>query len=254
MHPKQYRQQMGLGSQRTAKEFFAAKDIEATFDLGYARRLNARIGDVFRQLNGCVYQSNRHQEIDKFINDHINEPFNKIVDANIWSRLNNNGRRAEEVLFSWMRGYAAIEYFAPAILAIFQTDARDILRIGDDDWRNPATFRRSATADLEVKVGETDTRIEVQTGFQGENDIKEHKVKQAKSVYESKSLPTVCIHFDIFNGRAAFLRLDNLADRDIAWVSRQQMEGTKVFKIAAQHFKWQISDAVPLLSSLGLDL
>lgn len=245
---------MGFESQQTAKEFFAAKDIEATLDLDYARKLNTRIDNVFRQLNGCVHQSIRHQDIDRFINDHINEPFNKIVDANIWSRLNNNGRRAEEVLFSWMRGYAAIEYFAPAILAIFQTGAQDIVKIGDDDWRNPDTFRRSATADLEVKVGETGTRIEVQTGFQGENDIKEHKVKQARSVYESKSLPTVCIHFDIFNGRAAFLRLDDLADSDIAWVSRQQMEGTKVFKIAEQYFKWQINDAVPSLSSLGLDL
>jgi len=94
----------------------------------------------------------------------------------------------------------------------------------------------------------------VQSGFQGVNDIKEHKVREAKRVSDLDGVKTICIHIDLYNGQVAFVRLDSIADDDVNFVTRQQMEGQSVFAIDQNYFKWRLLDEAPDLQDLELDL
>lgn len=97
--------------------------------------------------------------------------------------------------------------------------------------KNVETFRRSPRADLEIVRNGRTIRIEFQSGFQGVNDIKEHKVHEAIRVFEHTRTQTICIHFDLFNGQAAFVPLNQISEGDVHWITRQQMEGQSIFKI-----------------------
>lgn len=88
-------------------------------------------------------------------------------------------------------------------------------------------------------------RIEVQSGFQGINDIKEHKVREAKAVYENTKIQTLVIHFDLFNGQVAFVNISRIKNNDLHWITRQQMEGQSVFNIEQNHFRWLLKDIPP---------
>lgn len=97
-----------------------------------------------------------------------------------------------------MRGFVVTKYFMPAISYIFDVDEKDIKNIGGDDFSNEKMFKRTPIADLQISK----YRIEIQSGYQNVNDIKQHKIKEAKSKLE----PTILIHFDIYNGQVAFIR------------------------------------------------
>jgi hypothetical protein len=129
-----------------------------------------------------------------------------------------------------------------------------MVNIGDDDLKNIDTFKRTPTADLQIQKNGEIINIEVQAGFQGINDIKEHKVREAKKVSQNNGIKTICIHIDIFNGQVAFIRLDSIKDNDINFVTRQQMEGQSVFSIDQNYFKWRLLDALPSLKELGVGL
>lgn len=63
----------------------------------------------------------------------------------------------------------------------------NIKSIGSDDLENINSFKRSPTTDLELLLKDGNRlRIEVQSGFQGVNDIKQHKVIEAKIAKEEK--------------------------------------------------------------------
>ena len=146
------------------------------------------------------------------------------------------------------------EFFTPTLAKIFHVSQTSISSIGDDDLRNVETFKRSPKADLAIVIRKRTIRVEVQTGYQGINDIKAHKVREAKRIFDDHNQPTVCIHFDVFNGQTAFVRLDTIADNDMNWVTRQQMEGQTVFSIDQNFFKWRLLDPVPGLETLELEL
>lgn len=156
-------------------------------------------------------------------------------------------------MFSWLRGYAVAEFFTPTISKIFAVQIDKIVPIGEDDLKNAETFRRSPKADLEVLCEGKKIRIEVQSGFQGINDIKEHKVREAKRVFKETQVQTVCIHFDLFNGQVAFIQLDSIGENDVHWITRQQMEGQSVFEIDQNYFKWRLLDPIPELKATELD-
>jgi hypothetical protein len=58
---------------------------------------------------------------------------------------------------------------------------------------------------------------------------------------------------DLFNGAAAFVRLDNIAENDLQWITRQQMEGQTVYNIDANKFTWRITDLPPSMNELEID-
>ena len=69
----------------------------------------------------------------------------------ILEKLNNQGRRKEEVYFSYLRGFLICEYFKEAICDIFNTDISQILHIEKDDFSSLETFKRTPKADLQIQ-------------------------------------------------------------------------------------------------------
>ncbi|MEZ5435159.1 MAG: hypothetical protein R3E67_00560 [Pseudomonadales bacterium] len=249
---KEYRQVLGFSNQSEAKEFLSGKDVKPNIDYKYIDALNSRVEDIISSINTAAHDSVKLRDIDAFAKKNIYWPFGVIREARLLPRLNNQGRRPEEVLFSWLRGYAISEYFTPAFSEIFEVPLASISNIGDDDLRNIETFKRSPKADLEIKIGRKIVRVEVQSGFQGINDIKEHKVRESRRVFEEKGICTICIHVDVYNGQVAFVRLDHVEENDVHFVTRQQMEGQSVFQIDQNYFKWRLLDKVPNLNELEL--
>ncbi len=158
-------------------------------------------------------------------------------------RLNNQGRRPEEVYYAWMRGYVMANYFRKAISLLFAVSPETVLSVGQDDLNSADTFKRAPTADLQlVRSSGQCQRIEVQSGFSGINDVKQHKVLEAKRLFRENGTPTMVIHFDLFNGQVGFVPLDQIEDNSTNWVTRQQMEGQTVFSIDQNHFLWRLTE------------
>jgi hypothetical protein len=198
-----------------------------------------------------VQSFNKNQQSRFFLQKNINLVFEKLRQNNIIPKLNNQGRRPEQVYFSWMRGHIISNYFLKALSLIFEVNIEDIDLIGDDDLTNIDTFKRTPKADLEVSLRNNQKiRLEIQSGFQGINDIKQHKVIEAKRLYREKQIPSLAIHFDLFNGQVAFVKLNKIEDNDVNWITRQQMEGQTVFNIDQNYFIWKLTDKPPKFSEL----
>lgn len=249
---KSYREKLGFPSQSTAKEFLSGKDISPGIDFEYIDLLNRRTTTIIEKINGAIHKDARRNDMASFSNRYVISPYKTIRSAGLLPRLNNQGRRPEDVLFSWLRGYAISEFFTPVISKIFSVTIETVAQIGEDDLKNIETFKRSPRADLELTINGKKIRVEVQSGFQGINDIKEHKVREARRVFDENKIQTACIHFDLFNGQVAFVQLDKIGDNDVNWVTRQQMEGQSVFEIDQNNFKWRLLDSIPALSETDL--
>lgn len=251
---KKYRTVLGFSNQADAKAFLAAKDVLPGVDLAYIEQLNARLDALLRKLLTLPVLAAQHSNAQAFCEQQLFAPYRTVLKAGLIPRLNNQGRRPEDVLFSWLRGYSVCALFMPVIARIFGVSESDIHLIGGDDLQDIENFKRTPTADLQVVREHQVFEVEFQSGFQGINDIKEHKVRQAQRRWQDEQVATVCIHADIFNGQLAFVRLDTITASDMNWVTRQQMEGQSVFAIDQNHFKWRLLDALPQESDLELDL
>jgi hypothetical protein len=248
---KEYRKELGFTNQKGTKDFFGAKDITPTVDFNYIALLNSRLIEIVKKINSLVTKDIRISDIDSFCIDNIERVFKKLKENNIIERLNNQGRRPEQVYFSWMRGYIISNYFLKALSIIFEVDIENIKLIGDDDLVKIEFFKRTPTADLEITLTNgSRVRIEMQSGFQGVNDIKQHKVLEAKKIMQTQNIPSIAIHFDLFNGQVAFVRLDSITDDSVNWITRQQMEGQTVFNIEQNYFIWKLTESPPKLDEL----
>lgn len=248
---KEYRNKLGFSNQNNTKAFFAAKDITPTVDFNYIKLLNGRLSEIILKINDIVWNKIRLKNIDQFCNEKIEKVFLILKSNEIIPKLNNQGRRPEEVYFSWMRGFVISSYFLNALSIIFSVDIEDIDLIGNDDLVEIETFKRTPKADLQInkKDGEK-LRIEVQSGFQGINDIKQHKVIEAKRIKSEENVSTIVIHFDIFNGQVAFVKIDEIEDNDVNWITRQQMEGQTVFNMDQNYFKWKLTEKPPTFEEI----
>jgi hypothetical protein len=248
---KEYRKELGFTNQKGTKDFFGAKDITPTVDFNYIALLNSRLIEIVKKINSLVTEDIKVFNIDSFCIDNIERVFKKLKENNIIERLNNQGRRPEQVYFSWMRGYIISNYFLKALSIIFEVDIENIKLIGDDDLVKIESFKRTPTADLEITLTNgSRVRIEMQSGFQGVNDIKQHKVLEAKKIMQTQNIPSIAIHFDLFNGQVAFVRLDSITDDSVNWITRQQMEGQTVFNIEQNYFIWKLTESPPKLNAL----
>lgn len=249
---KEYRYRMGFNNQKSAKEFLGAKDVTPTVNYDYIADLNQRLVEIIKKLHSVVDNSIRPNDIEKFCQENIFNAFEIMKDNNIISRLNNQGRRPEQVCFSWLRGFVIANYFLKAISYIFDVNINNIKLIGDDDLKSIESFKRTPKADLELSIDNKTIRIEIQSGFQDANDIKQHKVIEAKRIKNESDTPSILIHFDLFNGQVAFVRLDSIEDDSIHWITRQQMEGQTVFEINQNYFVWKLTELPPKYSDLEL--
>ncbi len=240
---RQYRKKLGFTNQNDVKDFFGAKDIVPTVDFDYVKLLNERLYDIIDKLNKVVADEIRIDNLHVFRKQNIDRVFGVMKKGNILPKLNNQRRRPEQVYFSWIQGYIISNYFSKALSVIFEVDISAISSIGDDDLRNIKTFKRTAKADLEITLSRKEkVIIELQSGFTGINDIKQHKVIEAKKVFNDSGKHTLAIHFDLYNGQVAFIKLDDIRDGDVNWITRQQMEGQTVFNIDQNSFVWKITE------------
>ncbi len=254
IYSRKYRESLGFANQNDAKIFLAGKDLSPDVDYQYIEKLNKRLIEIITRINDAANDSYKSMNIAEFSERNILSPYKIIKESGLLQRLNNQGRRPEQVLFSWLKGYAVAEYFTPAISKIFDVSLSSIAQIGEDDLRDIETFKRSPTADLRIIKDENKIRIEVQSGFQGINDIKEHKVREARRVFSVSGEHSVCIHIDLFNGQVAFVQLDSIQENDVNFVTRQQMEGQSVFSIEQNYFKWRLLDEMPAFDDLELSV
>lgn len=250
---REYRTKLGFTNQNEAKAFFGAKDIKPTVDYGYIKLLNSRLYEIIYKIDLLVADEIKNIAIEKFLEENIVSVFEKLEQNNILPRLNNQGRRPEEVYFSWMRGFIVSNYFIKALSNIFEVPIDKIELIGDDDLKNIDAFRRTPKADLQINLNNNEKiRVEVQSGFQGINDIKQHKVLEAKKIKREENIPSLVIHFDLFNGQVAFVKIDEIADDSVNWITRQQMEGQTVFNIDQNYFLWKLTEIPPKYNQLDL--
>ena len=238
---KKYRTKLGFSNQNLAKDFFGAKDVTPTIDFAYIELLNKRLFLIAEKINETVASEIKVANLFTFQQEKIIKPFEAMKDAVILPKLNNQGRRPEQVYFSWMRGFVCANYFLKSLGLVFKTDISQISLIGDDDFSSIETFKRTPKADLEIALPNKERlRLEIQSGFTGINDIKQHKVLEAKKVANEQGIATTAIHFDIYNEQVAFVKLDEIEDNNINWITRQQMEGQTVFNIEQNYFVWKL--------------
>jgi len=251
---RQYRQKLGFSNQADVKNFFGAKDITPTVDFNYIDLLNERLYDIVDRLNKVVVDEIKIDNLSSFKKQNIDRVFGILKKGNILPKLNNQRRRPEQVYFSWIQGYIISNYFSKAISIIFGVDISAISSIGDDDLRNIKTFKRTAKADLEITLNKKEkVIIEMQSGFTGTNDIKQHKVIEAKKVFNDSGKHTLAIHFDLYNGQVAFIKLDEIEDDNVNWITRQQMEGQTVFNIDQNYFIWKITEKPMKYKEINFD-
>ena len=195
---RRYRQKLGFTNQADVKNFFGAKDIIPIVDLNYIKLLNGRLYEIIDKIEDTVSDEIKARNLSAFKKEHIDRPFKIIKRNGILPILNNLGRRPEQVYFSWMRGYVISNFFLKALGAIFEVDAEKIDLIGDDDLKTAETFKKTPKADLEIRLnGKKKVRVEMQSGFTGINDIKQHKVLEAKRVFREEGIPSLAIHIDL---------------------------------------------------------
>ena len=119
---KEYREKLGFTNQNGVKTFFAGKDIVPTVDYNYINLLNNRLFEIVAKINELVVEDIKVNDLNLFCDENIKSVFEKLKDHNIISKLNNQGRRPEEVYFSWMRGFIISSYFLRALSQIFGVD------------------------------------------------------------------------------------------------------------------------------------
>lgn len=105
---------------------------------------------------------------------------------------------------------------------------------------------------LQITFNNEIIRIEIQSGFQNINDIKQHKVLEAQKIKNEHNISSILIHFDLYNGQVAFVKLDNIENDSVHWVTRQQLEGQTVFNINQNYFVWKLTEVPPKYSTLEL--
>lgn len=245
---KIYRKKCGFTNQELFKTFLGAKDVKPVIDYNYISELNIRLKKIVETLNRVVHESIKPEDINIFIEQHIDEVYNKLCQNNLLPRLNNQGRRPEIVYWSWMIGYVVTSYFLKALSIIFDTDPENIELIGSDSFDSPDNFNRTAKADIQLSNKENTYRIEVQTGLKGDNDVKKTKVDEAKNIFKEKNFSTVLIHFDLYNGQVAFIKLHEI--ENVNYETRQQLNSAVVFVIDSNHFKWRITEEPPKFSQI----
>jgi hypothetical protein len=244
---RNWRKRLGFSSQAGCRDFLGGKTVRPEIDEAYLSALNQHLQLLMESLNGAVHPGLKLTEtgLQALLHTHGEETLATMRSNGLLPRLNNQGRRPEEVFFNWMRGYLVAQYFLPVISRLFEPLGNEVRQIGEDDFNDPSTFRRSGTADLAIlKSGVRKAYIEVQSGFSGINDLKRHKWVEARTKLDEEGLPSFIIHFDLFNGAAALLNpLDYPVDGDL-WVQRQQMEGQWVLPLDPNWFLWDLQSAL----------
>lgn len=238
---KDFRNLLGFTNQNDVKAFYSAKDIIRPISFEHIELLNARLTEIVSKLNSVVHASVRTTDIDGFTSRYVGDVYQILKENNIFPRFNNLGRPPEDVYFNWMRGNIVSHFAVPALAKIFDIAESAVSLVGDDDIARIADFKKTPKANIEIPSH--NLRLETQAGFQGINDIKQHKVLEARRLALEKQMQTWAVHFDFYNGQAAFVRLDTIADDDVNWIIRINMDEGLVLNIDQNFFVWNLNSA-----------
>lgn len=240
---RDYRRRLGYTNQSALRKHFKATDI-ISVNWDKIEQFNQRLKDMFFEINQVVHPSVRWESMDEIYFE-IDNAYNIMRENDIFPRLNNYGRYPEDLYYNWMRGYIVCKYFAPALAIIFDVPEASIRTVGHDSLSDIDTFSHSPVADLEITIGDTIIRLEIQSGYTGVNDIKAHKVREAKRAYHSEDILSYVVHFDLFNGTMAVVDITDIDEDNIHWNIRTQMEGQRVFSIPEEAFRWFLPNELP---------
>lgn len=249
---KEYRKSMGFTNQSTLKSFFDSKDIVRNVDFAYITKLNNRLIQIIESIDKAVVEEIRPNDLNEFIDDNITKVYDYMVKNDLLYKFSNNKQRqTERSYYDWSRGRVVANYFEKAMSLIFGVKSSNIKTIGLDNLDNPDSFSKAPTADFEIQTNKHGLfRVEFQCGFQGINDIKEHKVLEAQRVFKKREIRSLIIHVDLFNGKVAFIDISNIDEKNINWEYRAQFEGKKVFNINEKYFIWNLSEFPPTLEEI----
>lgn len=246
---QEYRKRLGFHNKTDCKCFLGGKGDEIRINWDQLAFYNQRVKDICTALNNGLHpsvQSNNIQAVCETLTD-----IYEIVKSNdMFSKLNNQGRRPEKVLFDWMKGYVALELLLPIIAKLYEVDLSEIRKIGEDDFSNIDTFKRAATADLAIPG--LSLRLEVQSGFQDKNDIKRSKIKEAHKQYLEKGTHTHIIHVDLLNGKLAVIDITNVDESSLKY--HKAFENIDVFTIPKNWFLWDLIEPLPGLQDICIQL
>lgn len=243
---KKYQVSLGFTNKEKLKEYFDAKEVVRKIDFKYLEKLNDRLAEIITTINNIVVKDIKVKNCEQFIQENIYDVYEYMKEKDLLYKFKNNKQRQlERSYFDWMRGRIVANYFKTAMAKIFRVKEKDIKVIGMDNLENPEAFSKAPTADFEIdNIDGIDYRIEFQCGFQGYNDIKEHKVIEAKKVYKEQKKKTLIVHMDLFRGCVAFVDISNIKESSINWETRTQFEGKTVFHIDDKYFIWKITEPV----------
>lgn len=238
---RDFKQRLGFTNKEKLKKFFKATDF-VVVNWARVERCNERLKEIFRAVDSAVHPDIRVDDIERFCLK-IDETYQILKVNNILPRMNNYGRTPDDVYYNWMRGYLVCEYFAKALSIIFDVNQTAIATVGDDKLTDIDTFSQSPAADLEIALTDRTIRLEVQSGYTGINDIKAHKVNEAKRLFAETGVYSYVVHFDLFSGKVALIDISSINDASIHWERRAQMEDQKVFSIPTNAFSWNLTTA-----------
>lgn len=248
-----YRKKLSLDggySKDNVKRFLQGKDIKTNINLiNFAKidRYSLHLHIIFEKLFKILPEEIRPNWNDfKETIDDANSVFH--AHPELLLRLNNHGRNYEDVYYDWLLGESIIKFFTNALAYIFQTDATNIIKIGHDNIHDIEHFERTGDADLQITINNQVLNLEIQSGLADANDIKMHKINQAK-IKSRNGITTFVIHFDLFNGRTAFINISSISDDDINWYENPRFEGQNVIRIPASDFIWELDSLPPLYNS-----
>ena len=240
---KAFRRTLGFTNQITLQKYYKAKDV-VFINWNKIEKLNERLKNIFESINGAIHPSIRWNNIGA-IHAEIDSAYAIMRQNDIFPRLNNNGRCPEDVYYNWMRGYIVCKFFASALAIVFGVPEDTIRIVGHDSLSNIKTFSQSPVADLELIINDQTVRLEIQSGYTGVNDIKAHKVREAKRAFLDEQTLSYVVHFDLFNGTVAIVNITDIDDKNIHWEKRYRMEGKPVFSIPEEAFRWFLPNEVP---------
>lgn len=246
---QQFRKNMGFTNQTKIKQFYKATDC-VCINWEKIVWLNERLKDIFTRLHNTIHPFIRIDDLDIFLSG-IDTAYGVMRKNDIIPRLNNFGRLPEDVYYNWMRGYCVATYFAKTIALILGVEENAIHQIGMDNLDDIETFSQSPMADIEVRLqNENIIRFEVQSGYTGVNDIKKHKVEEARRVFLSTGVPSYVIHFDLFNGCVAVVDISEIDDANANYTENERFEGQIVFSIPKNAFKYNLVDPPPAFDDI----
>ncbi len=243
-----FREKLGFTNKQTLQKYFKATDF-IVVNWEKIEKCNFRLTEIFCKLNDAVSEDIKQKDIEKFCLK-IKNAFCIMRDNEIIPQLTNQGRDPSDVYYNWMRGYLVCEFFTPAIAKLFCVKESAISAVGQDDLKNIETFKRAATADLELTLNCTKKiRLEIQAGYTGVNDIKRSKIIEAEHRLKENNLESLVIHFDIFNGLAAVINISKfykIPNNDY----HKAFENTDVLTIKETWFKWKLAEKLKPVSEL----